>query len=293
MQAEQAAGVTTAAPSAAPVNYVVAQPAYVALVPFISEDFSAFRIQSGYQDPRIVRLCRIVIQVAMAGFLLELLYQIAVIFLIINLQPRTPTSLIVSNFLINMGVAAILMYCGIIGVKRRNPPCCCGCGHLQWFRGWNMFNATMHFLYFLMRVLYLARGGAQEDDELTDDTSSSITWDSSSGNWTQVEVEEEVERIDETVTSILGIALNFIFGVMSFVCMFYSSELLQLLNTTPGMLYGEVGEYSRRNVELANSRGAAGAVHHMYNNAPMVAASVTPYTVAMGTPTPASAAAAE
>jgi hypothetical protein len=29
MQAEQAAGVTTAAPSAAPVNYVVAQPAYV------------------------------------------------------------------------------------------------------------------------------------------------------------------------------------------------------------------------------------------------------------------------
>ena len=196
-----------------------------------------------------------------------------------------------------------------------------------------MFNATMHFLYFLMRVLYLARGGPQaEDDELADDASG-MTWDHASGNWTKVGTEETsavrpcagpslapsrgpslvprsrhltlntppphhpampLSRLqdDETITSIIGIALNFIFGVMSFVCMFYSSELLHLLTVTPGMHHGEISEYSRRNVELDNSRGAAGAVHHMYNNAPMVAASVAPYHVAMGTPTPASAAAA-
>lgn len=58
----------------------------VPLVPFIADDVSMLRIESGYQDPRVLRLCRIVIQVAAAGFVLELVYNVVLIFLILHFQ---------------------------------------------------------------------------------------------------------------------------------------------------------------------------------------------------------------
>ena len=94
-----------------------------------------------------------------------------------------------------------------------------------------MFNATLHFIYFFMRVLYLTRGPrGVEDDEDGGGSGGGSGGESESGggsgggglgagNSTAVDDDDEVDRPDERLTSLIGVVLNLIFGLMSFVCM--------------------------------------------------------------------------
>ena len=134
------------APPAADIEVPTANPlqpnaetTYVSLVPGIPADAnSVFSIRNGYDDvnpesaKKIHRLSTRVLQLAVVNAVVIVTIR-AVYIAFWAMEGR---DLLVAEYSVYIFFSLVILYLGVQGVRKKNPPCCggCGCGYLTTFR---------------------------------------------------------------------------------------------------------------------------------------------------------------
>jgi hypothetical protein len=155
------------APPAADIEVPTANPlqpnaetTYVSLVPGIPADAnSVFSIRNGYDDvnpeaaKKIHRLSTRVLQLAVVNAVVIVTIR-AVYIAFWAMEGR---DLLVAEYSVYIFFSLVILYLGVQGVRKKNPPCCggCGCGYLTTFYAIYIVFAAVSALTVLISLIFL------------------------------------------------------------------------------------------------------------------------------------------
>ena len=155
------------APPAADIEVPTANPlqpnaetTYVSLVPGIPADAnSVFSIRNGYDDvnpesaKKIHRLSTRVLQLAVVNAVV--IVTIRVVY--IAFWAMDGRDLLVAEYSVYIFFSLVILYLGVQGVRKKNPPCCggCGCGYLTTFYAIYIVFAAVSALTVLISLIFL------------------------------------------------------------------------------------------------------------------------------------------
>ena len=155
------------APPAADIEVPTANPlqpnaetTYVSLVPGIPADAnSVFSIRNGYDDvqpeaaKKIHRLSTRVLQLAVVNAVV--IVTIRVVY--IALWAMEGRDVLVAEYSVYIFFSLVILYLGVQGVRKKNPPCCggCGCGYLTTFYAIYIVFAAVSALTVLISLIFL------------------------------------------------------------------------------------------------------------------------------------------
>ena len=155
------------APPAADIEVPTANPlqpnaetTYVSLVPGVPADAnSVFSIRNGYDDvqpeaaKKIHRLSTRVLQLAVVNAVV--IVTIRVVY--IALWAMEGRDVLVAEYSVYIFFSLVILYLGVQGVRKKNPPCCggCGCGYLTTFYAIYIVFAAVSALTVLIALIFL------------------------------------------------------------------------------------------------------------------------------------------
>lgn len=118
---------------------------YVSIIP----GTDIFQVRSLVEDPLIIAYSRLVIQIAVTLFMIQIIWLVLVL-----LASNSPDSSgFIVNFIISVSISLFIVFCAITGVQKKNPVCCCGFGYLDFYHSWCIIGGIFSVIYIIVGIV--------------------------------------------------------------------------------------------------------------------------------------------